>query len=273
MKSSIFKFLKSASGNVALAASLLAVPLIGFTGMALDYVYLYRLQSSLQSAVDSAALNSAKELGLANANNQALESVARNYVYNNLGADASLRDTEVETKTTDDHSEIKVTVSHVWEPLLLHYVMDEALPIKVTATAKLAGKATICMLGLDEYQSKSIHLKRRARLEAPECGVYSNSNSNTAIRVDNHAVLKSGITCSAGGFKGKKRASFSPEPITDCPKVVDPLADRPKPKKGSCDHKKFKVTTGTHVLYPGTYCNGLQIGGDAEVWLKPGILL
>ena len=256
---------------MAIAASILALPLLGVGGMALDYVYLYRLEANLQKAADSAALSSARELGLANANAEILNSVAQNYVFTNLGQEASPEDTAIAAVTSTDRSEIKVSVSHTWEPLLLHFLDSSALPIKVSATAKLAGKTRICLLGLDPNRAKSIHLRKNAQLSAPECGVYSNSTNKTAIRVDNNAKLISGITCTAGGFRGKKSASFTPAPITDCPTLTDPLAERPKPKRGSCDHKRFKVNTGSHILFPGTYCKGLEISGDAEVWLKPGI--
>lgn len=90
-------------------------------------------------------------------------------------------------------------------------------------------------------------------------------------KVDDNAKLQAGVICSAGGFNGAKHSSFEPKPITDCPKVGDPLIDRPTPQVGSCDHTKYKITSGTHTLYPGTYCKGLKIKGTAKAVLKPGV--
>ena len=265
------EFLKSKGGNVALLAGLLAVPLMGSAGIAMDYAYIYQIESQLQNATDSAALTTAKELGLANSDPDALKTVASNYVFSNLGEMATAQDTTIDVEPADDRSEIKVTVSHVWEPLFLHYIDSTALPLVATSTARLAGKGTMCMLGLDDNLKKTIFLKKNAKLEAPGCGVYSNSTNPEAIKVDDNAKLEAGVICSAGGFRGAKHSSFEPKPITDCPKVGDPLADRPTPQVGACDHTKFKIDSGTHTLYPGTYCKGLKIKGTAKAYLKPGI--
>ena len=57
-------------------------------------------------------------------------------------------------------------------------------------------------------------------------------------------------------------------PVTDAPQIDDPLAGRPAPRVGMCDEFNLRVTT-SQVLFPGTYCGGLNIdGGSAE--LRPG---
>jgi hypothetical protein len=145
------------------------------------------------------------------------------------------------------------------------------MPIKVSATANLAGTGKVCMIGLDQNKKDTIHLTRRASLEAPDCGVYSNSSDQRSIRVQHHAEITAGIICSAGGVRGTRRASFLPKPITDCPVIKDPLAERVAPPVGSCDYNRFRVRKGEHTLYPGTYCKGMKITGNAKVRLMPGI--
>ncbi len=101
--------------------------------------------------------------------------------------------------------------------------------------------------------------------------VYSNSSSKSSIRVQNKASIEAGVICSAGGVKGTRRASFLPKPLTDCPIINDPLADRIAPPIGNCDFKRFRVRKGNHTLFPGTYCKGMKITGTAKVKLMPGI--
>ena len=253
--------------------AILAFPLMGASGLALDYSYMSRLKSMQQEAADSAALATAKELGVVNVDDKTLHSVATNYVAGNLGESFLPPDMSVTAVPTADNTGITVTISHVWKPFFLHYIDDKALPIVTSATASQAGEGTICMLGLSEKGSKTVFLRQDARLNARDCGVYSNSAHKEAITVRDNASLISGVTCSAGGFKGRKKASFFPEPITDCPRVGDPLANRPAPTIGSCDHKNFEVDSGVHTLYPGVYCEGLKIKGTAEVQLEPGVYI
>jgi len=273
MKNWFKKFLISSGGNIALTASLLFMPLLGASGIALDYAYMSRVQSNLQMAVDSSALATVKELHLVNNDSDTLESIAESYVFSNIPDIATVEDTTVTAQPADDKSELTVSIAHVWQPVIIHYLMENALPLRVSATAKLAGTATICLLGLDENRKKTIHLVKKAKLEAPGCGVYSNSTSKDAISVEDNASLSAGVTCSAGGYKAAKKASFSPDPITDCPRVGDPLAGRKTPSVGVCNETNFEVKSGTHTLYPGTYCKGLKIKGSAEVTLKSGVYI
>ncbi len=67
-----------------------------------------------------------------------------------------------------------------------------------------------------------------------------------------------------------RQNSFSPAPITDCPKIEDPLGDRAAPDYGGCTYDALVVTKNTD-LKPGVYCNGLTISGNANVTLQNGL--
>jgi len=70
----------------------------------------------------------------------------------------------------------------------------------------------------------------------------------------------------------RSRASFTPAPITDCPKIDDPLIDRPQPNVTMCKpQNNARVITSDEVLEPGVYCNGLTIAGNAKVTFSPGV--
>lgn len=264
-------FFRDKSGNAAIAAGILGVPLIVTSGIGFDYAYIARLESKLQGAVDAAAMAGAKEMALSGADKQSIMGTAEAYIYTNAEGVVNPEATSISVSPSEDRVDLRVDVAHVWKPLLLHYISDNVLPLKVSATASLAGKGTICMLGLDEIHSKVIHLSKKAQLEAPGCGIYANSPHANAITIDDDAKLTTGVTCSAGGVKAKKKSAVEPEPITDCPAVDDPLAGRPVPVKGSCDYNDFEISSGFHTLYPGTYCGGLKVKGDAEASLRSGI--
>lgn len=251
------------------------MPLLGGAGVAVDYTLLMRAESALQNAADGAALASAKELGITNTKGDAIKEVARTYVYSNLMQNLRLNQKQnslkIDTLITKDKTGLTVDVEYYWAPFLLHYLGNNVLPIKVSATANLAGIGKVCMIGLDQNKKDTIHLTKRAGLEAPNCGIYSNSSNKSSIRVQHSAKIVAGVICSAGGIRGTRRASFLPKPLTDCPIIKDPLADRIAPPIGSCDFNRFRVRKGEHTLYPGTYCKGLKVTGTAKVKLMPGI--
>ena len=144
-------------------------------------------------------------------------------------------------------------------------------PINVSATAEIAGDGLVCVIGLMPRDDRaSIHLDNNAVLRAGNCGVYSNSPSKYGLRVDGDSAIYAGTICSAGGILRLGYAKFSPEPITDCPTIDDPLIERLPPPVSSCRETALVIKEDT-VLNPGTYCSGLTITDDAKVTLKPGV--
>ena len=267
------EFLQNRSGNFAVTLAVLSVPVMGAGGAALDYTNLHRNIAKLQNAADSAALASTRELGLANTRTEVVQQVAANYVQTALGDSVSKNDLTITTTTDYSIPEVKVSLSLKWQPLMLHYLNSAVLPLIVDASARLHGGAPICMLGLDEKKSNTIHLVKRASIRAQGCGIYSNSDHKHSIKIEQQAKLDATVTCSAGGYNLFKKASFNPDPITDCPRVPDPLSGRQVPTVGNCDYTKIKLDSGVHTLYPGTYCEGLKIKGTAKVTLNPGIYI
>ena len=263
------KFQKSKSGNVFVTVALVTPVLLGGIGVATDYAKVYQYQSNLQSAVDSAALATAKEIALSSATSTTLNSVAKNYVHANSGLDpSSLR---VNTKTDRELATITVHAAFKWTPMFIHHLDSRSLPIRVSATATLKGTGKICVVGLNNSKRKTVELESNARLVGQNCGVYSNSTHEKSIKVGTASQIDAKFICSAGGIKGYQKAFFNPTPVVDCPPVGDPLAQRPVPIFSGCTKRNYEVTNTTIELQPGVYCKGLAIRGNSKVKLKSGM--
>lgn len=275
-------FLRNTKGNVAMIAGVLAPALMGAGAVAVDYTIFANQRSALQQAADSAALASAKEMGLSGANEHLIKEVGKAFaassflVGDQLTSDLSSFTTEVTPSMND--REVRVDLAFEWKPFLAHVFDYRVTPIKVTATAGLANSTLTCIVGLMQPQrlaKSSIHLDDRSVVEADNCAVYSNSISKYGLRADSASSMTASSICSAGGvlqFGWGTSANFQPQPITDCPQVEDPLADRRAPIVGSCDFKSLSVTESA-VLEPGVYCGGLTISGSANVKLRPGLYI
>ena len=65
--------------------------------------------------------------------------------------------------------------------------------------------------------------------------------------------------------------NIDPKPVTDCPPLRDPLADRDAPAVGACDYTDLSHENGNATLSPGVYCGGLKVSGTSKVTLEPGV--
>ena len=249
--------------------------LLLLVGSAIDYGYMYARRTALQGAVDAAALSGARELVLANADEKAINSLTHAAVVGNLGDGAG----GVSVKTVVSFDERTVTVKATQSPGL--YLMDgltgnDDSDIAAHSTARVAGEMPICMLILHPSRRGALTMNNRSRITGNECAIYANSNSSSGIASKNGSLLTSKLTCSGGGFSGDPKY-FKPVPLTDCPPIEDPLAGRRPPPVGFCDDDddddddELSFSSGRRTLSPGTYCNGLAIGGSADVFLRPGI--
>jgi len=132
----------------ALADLVFPVLLLAIGG-AIDFGYMYVRQSSLQAAADAAALASAKELQLANADEDAIKEIAKATVIGNL-KDIG-KGVTVDAQVSFDARTVTVNASQ--RPGL--YILGgmagiEEFDISAHATARVAGDMPICMLVLDD---------------------------------------------------------------------------------------------------------------------------
>lgn len=271
-------FYKNQKGNVATITAVILPMLLACGAYATDYAIMYNQKSALQEAADSAALATVKELGLVGADEELIRAVADSYVNSVFQSSSSISNSDSDLLITatpsKEHSQVKIELSYTWTPFLAHLLDYRVTPIKVSATGTLAGESLTCIIGLMEphrLAKSSIHLDNNSVVEANDCAVFSNSTARAGLRADAASEMNAGSICSAGGvLELGDSQKFSPSPITDCPKITDPLLQRPAPTVMACQHNALEVSEDT-VLKPGVYCDGLTISGNADIILEPGI--
>ena len=114
-------------------------------------------------------------MAIANSKDQTIKNAAEQYVKSNLARNMQDAKLVVDPKIADDKSELTVDLEYYWEPFLLHYFSDSVLPIRVSATASLAGSENLCVIALDPDNSASLAMTGKSSITANECAVYSNS--------------------------------------------------------------------------------------------------
>jgi Flp pilus assembly protein TadG len=262
------RFARARAANVALIAAVAAPAVLGCTALSIDMLSAWSARSSLQSAADGAALAAATELALRSTSASTVDAVVHTFVREN--AAHTLEITSVEDAILDHRAGVRVELRARLSSVFGAMFNANAYTPHVEAVARLAGGAPLCALALEERQPHAIYLRQQAHLVAPNCAVVSNSTSPTGIAAVNSSAIRATQICSAGGVDGRG-GNFDPTPVTDCPATPDPLAHRPEPNAGGCDHLVALSVLGNRQLQPGVYCGGLVILPGASATLAPGV--
>jgi hypothetical protein len=117
-------------------------------------------------------------------------------------------------------------------------------------------------------------------INAPNCGIYSNSSPNS-LTVSSGASVSAASIDLAGGYVFAGSGSLMPNPpTTNVAPTPDPLAGLLSPPanvSAPCGTFPYGSSTavnpgsGTTILYPGVYCGGIGVRSGAELQLQPGI--
>jgi Flp pilus assembly protein TadG len=267
MRDCLGRFLSRTHGNLTMVAALSAPVLMAAGGLATDYATFAMKVSNLQSVADTAALAGAKELGLASSQDTTVIAATKSYVKSSLSVD----DAATVATVTIDHvkGSVHVLLSEAWAPTFGSFINAGMTPVKVSATATLAGAKNLCVMALSPDSNKAVELSNSSKITANGCSVYSDSSDVAGLSVSAQSSITADVTCSVGGIKAS--GMISPAGITDCAVVPDPLADRSPPPVGNCSILNKVIASGNLVLLPGRYCGGLKIAGTASVTFSPGI--
>jgi Flp pilus assembly protein TadG len=259
------------SGGVALPFALALGGLALGSSVAVDYSNISTQRTRLQGIADASALAAVREFRLGNASSGIIIQAAQNHASSAL---AGSKESVLVTPSVDTmNKSVTVRVSTSVSSLFPGITGRSATEIATTATAKMVGGSPVCVVGLEQNANFTIEMDKNAKLNAPECAVYSNSKKPNGLMAKNSAVMKAAFICSAGGKSSPGPGSFLPEPKTDCPVIPDPLAQRKQPVASSCTATAMVVKGSMLSLSPGTYCGGLTVTDLARVSLSPGVFI
>src|SRR3954454_1839603 len=234
---------------------------------AVDYGTFERGRSRLQAQVDAAAIAAAREMQLAQTNTTRIAAVAENYVRNS--EPQSMGTTRLDTNALS----VTGSATETYTPKIGAYFWAKAPTITAKATAKLSGTIPLCLLALDPKAPATLELEESAMMTATSCMVYSNSKNPGGLQAKDRATLKAGLVCTAGGKAKTSHATVTPDPVTDCPVMADPLQSRTPPSDTTCRFNNTVIIGVVQTLQPGVYCGGLKITSGADVTLASGVYI
>lgn len=260
---------RDARGSVVVFFALLLPVMLLVIGGAIDVGIATSQRQQLQALVDAAALAAARELSLADARSDNVQSVLKA----NVHAAATERGTHslspsVETVVRNNPPEVAVKARQLASSYFGNAFGLGRVEIEVEAVARIVGQPSVCVLALEDSDADAISMKNNSNMVGQKCSVFSNSRSKSGISIKDGAAMTAESICSAGGVD--PGGAMTPPPYLDCPQFQDPLKSREEPLVGACQFDKIEVKGSNATLKPGVYCGGLTISGSSEVKLEPG---
>ncbi|MCB1504516.1 MAG: hypothetical protein KDJ47_06025 [Hyphomicrobiaceae bacterium] len=290
---SLGRFHKDQQGTVAVMFGLLAIPMVLFVGLAVDYSRALSADRDLQEAVDAATLaaaiykanepTSGTNTSSGGTISQDERKTAKQVAIDYLSQNAALRYMKnILTEAQENNNTLQVKVS-AEVPATFAKLVFEKFDVKAEAKSRMAGEPIpMCLLGLNPTASEAVKAWGSGEVFATNCAVLSNSTSTTGLVTGGSATMEATAFCSAGGSSGD---GFTPKPYTKCDQQDDPYENRftksalstagytvPGPCMQTDYVAKQNVTFNAgNSIY--TFCGGLDIRSNKTVTLGPGIYL
>ena len=276
------KLLNRQSGAVAILVALLLPVLIGFLALAIDVGYMFLMKNKLQVAADSAALVAAGSIqhgqGIDVAHAWALTATTANGFTN--GIDSTTVTISIPPGGTDSYAEdanyVKVTVQHETSTFLAGIFGVASTLTSASAVSGPAGEGNPCLLTLGSSGSNAIFANGNVTITTNNCGIFVNSNNDTAMNCKGNAnnFVANSISV-VGRISEKCITSESSSVKTETSTTIDPFVKFPLPASTACSGGSIPNTKNIN-LSPGVYCGGISIPSghivtmDAVVYVMNG---
>ena len=163
-----------------------------------------------------------------------------------------------------DSNYVQVTLQQSVTPVLGSLIRSGAYAVKTNAVAFKGAGGPSCLLSL-ATSGTAVQISNNAIIQVPNCGISSNSASNSAITLGNNATVTGSVTV-AGDVSMSNGASITKTVTNHTTATVDPYSAISLPARPGSE-----LTASGSNLSPGYYPNGFQYGNNANITLQPGV--
>jgi Flp pilus assembly protein TadG len=263
-------------GSIAvMTAVAFPVALIGM-GVAIDSAQVAFTRTALQSLTDNGAIAAAKELKVNSIKSDLMAKIAYQFIEPQIQSTAgkSVKLLGISAVKEKEEGVYTLLVDIEQKNYFGGIVNPASFKMTFKTSVKIMSGTKLCVLALDGSAQDTITLTDNAVVQAENCAVQSNSVASSGLTAWNSSKIVAAIVCSGGGV-GQNAGNIRPAPLTDCPKVADPLAERKAPsnENDSCDFNWLQVSGTQQRLSPGVYCGGINIAAGANVVLAAGVYI
>jgi Flp pilus assembly protein TadG len=266
------KFSKDERGTTALLFGLLALPILGATGMAMDYGRMSSDKSAIQSALDAAVLGGVPRPSAGR------DAFAQMVYSSNLPAGLTTPNPTFVMAADGTYSG---TLTYTKNTTLARLAGFNTLDAYVTASAKMttapappAPSGTpsgACVLLLDNG-TQSLLVNSGANIVGPNCEIHVKSTASPAAIFNAGTTLNLKKICIQGNTV-IQNGGPTPNLSLGCTTVSDTFAGNlPPPPSASCTFNNLNYS-GTVTLTPGVYCGWFNFNAATNVTFQPGVYI
>jgi hypothetical protein len=266
----------STDGATAIVAGLVFTALVGFIGLGTETGMWYYTHRIMQAAADSSALSAsaALEAGSTSGSAEGKTTAARyGFADGTAGVTVTVNTPPASGNFTGNAKAVEVIIQQPQTALITAAFLPGGGPtISARAVALQGNPGTGCVLALDTGASAATFGNGTTNVNLVKCGLYVNSNSNSALTLVGGAQITADSANIVGNLSDSGNAALTTVHGTNvgAPAAADPYQNVQLPPTSGCDHSNFSAPKNGPALLPGVYCNGLSINANANVQLSPG---
>ncbi|HEY2468849.1 MAG TPA: pilus assembly protein TadG-related protein [Terracidiphilus sp.] len=219
------RFLRDESGQVLVMTLVCMGVLLGALGLAIDVGLLFHARRNMQTAADAAAMAAATELyynGVTNVNAKAYAAAKANGVDNTVAANTVMVTPSptlpggfacascVEVQLAKPNPTIFM---QMLGRVMFHQSSNySSINVSAMAVAGAPGAQQNCMFVMDPHASSSLWIHGAGSINAPNCGVYVNSDDPGALCVTGNAGKSTFSQVDVHGGQGSGNCKGDPGP-------------------------------------------------------------
>ena len=265
-------------GVSAVLTALIMPVMVGFIGLGIDVGVWYSNKRDLQSAADSAAVSAALTYSAHHNAASARQLAEGDAVRNGFNSVTGVATVNIPPATGPNVASADATEVILVEPQTLFFsslFIGEPVNIRTRAVASakvLPGNH--CIVALDPSMDGAVEFSGTAE-GAIDCGVASNSVSDSSVLIAGSATLTADPVDSAGDILVQGSATLNTQtPPKLGGTVPDPYEDLTVPTSpAGCTFNNFSTSANNTTLSPGRYCNGIRLTNAANTTFAPGIYI
>jgi Flp pilus assembly protein TadG len=270
-------------GSIAIMTAAFLLPIMAIIGLVVDEGFWTIAATRLQIAADAAAMSASLTMATSafraeTAANQltTLRTVA--LFEANAAATKLIGTLQTPVGITYDgtnYTSVKVTLT-TQPPAFFSQALNITAPTLSASATVSVPPVTPCLETLGSSAAAfGIKVDNAGSIIATGCSIFSDSPANPSIYLNSGTISATAI--GAVGTVSKSNSgsnNMTPTPQSNQTAAGDPDAGKVAPTPGSCVTQQDYTAYGTWDLQPGTYCNGLTVGGNGStVAFEPGIYI
>lgn len=277
-RSRVHRFWRDQSGGVAMMYAVVLPGLIGLAGLGVETGYWYFDKRELQTQADAAALGGAWELAWGRTSHvtpSATNEAVRNGFSNSALTTITVNDPPASGSQAGNSHAVEVILTQDYDPMFAGIFRTDNVTIAARAVATLVASGSACVLALNGTVSDAAETNGSASINAPDCTIAANSNSESAISFSGSSTVTFKSAWTQGGIETSNTANVT---LTDGARthmwpLDDPYADLNDTAPSGC-MPNINLHNGTNNISTSggtrTVCNNIHVTNGETVDFQPG---